>query len=1169
MTVRRRRGHFGGVGWIALCALAALCVLASSAAWTAMPRDGSEAATRTVQQGTARARAQAAAPHAARATAKLPAGVDLASVMRRVHLAFRPDGGALVGGGATYAVSARDGVVELTARHEGSAPATLRLSTARASRAGAATVAAIEQRVDARGALAIARGGVVETWSNRDAESEQAWRFEARPEGRGDLTVEVAASGLAYAGTTATGLHFADARGVGFRYGHATWIDAAGARVAVPARYERDRGVIALRVPRDVVDGAAYPAVLDPSVGPEIGVDAPVTVQAAQSQALNSVVFDGTNYFVAWADLRPNQTSDGEDVTGAIYGTRVTPAGTLLDPQGILIASGSYLGTPRVSSDGADYLVVWEQDTADGFRVRAARVSSTGSASGPIGVPLAAGALSQVEPVVAFDGTHYLVAWCESTQPSTQEMRAARIGVDGTVLDAPALVLPTSGDSASPAIAFDGTNYLVVWQETSLGSGDIHGVRVSPAGGVLDLAPIPISAAVNAQQEPVVAFDGTNYLVAWTDGRSGVGTNVYAARVDPDGDVLDGNGVQLCSASHGQSTPAVAFDGAGYLVVWQDTRQPESFEIYGTRVTPAGAALDADGVLLSSGHAGHYAGRPSLAFDGTNYLAIWSDDILDMGDVDTVVDVVGARVDTSAQRVDATDLVISQGPNEEHEPAVAFDGTNYLAVWKDSRNGNDDIYAARLSAEGELLDASGIAVSTADKVQRTPRVAFGDDTFLVVWQDFRNGFDNADIYGARVSTAGALLDASGIALTTAANEQRAPAVEFGSDDFLVVWSDGRDSANDEIYGTRVSTAGAVLDAAGIAVTSGATFAATPALAFDGTNYLVVWSQLDGAANTGIYAARVSAAGAVLDAPSFPVTTASGDQNTPSVAFNGTNFLVVWADFRNGATSDVYGARVTTAGVRLDASGIVIANAAGAQERPVVVFDGRESFVTWQDTRGGHSDDVYGARVRVNGAVRDPNGFVVSAQATHDAAPAVAFSANGVGMVFYQRADPDLAFTYRAKARALCTRGAVAVETACDGEDEDCDGVADDDGVCDPPPAPDEDAGQAEEEDAGADNDWPPAQPDEPGTGGTGAAGMDPGVATRPDAGAPDRPDAGTPPAGSETNDAGAAHAPKGPTKSDSGCDCSIERADRPTPFALLAAGLLATARVIRRRRRRR
>ncbi len=103
-------------------------------------------------------------------------------------------------------------------------------------------------------------------------------------------------------------------------------------------------------------------------------------------------------------------------------------------------------------------------------------------------------------------------------------------------------------------------NYLVVWDDARAGPADIYGARVTPQGEVLDPGGFPISIASSVQGSPEVAFNGTNYLVVWTDNRNGT-PDAYGARVSPDGTVLDASGIPITDGTISREYPGgIAFD---------------------------------------------------------------------------------------------------------------------------------------------------------------------------------------------------------------------------------------------------------------------------------------------------------------------------------------------------------------------------------------------------------------------------------------------------------------------------------------------------------------------------------------------------------------------------------------------------------------------------------
>ena len=116
---------------------------------------------------------------------------------------------------------------------------------------------------------------------------------------------------------------------------------------------------------------------------------------------------------------------------------------------------------------------------------------------------------------------------------------------------------PPTGSQAGLAVGFDGTNHLVVWSDARGGTGqDLYGARGYKAGVVLGSAPqFVISAASGDEVAAAVAFDGTNYLVVWQDSRGSTGRDIYGARVSPDGTVLDPGGSRSARRSSTRSSP--------------------------------------------------------------------------------------------------------------------------------------------------------------------------------------------------------------------------------------------------------------------------------------------------------------------------------------------------------------------------------------------------------------------------------------------------------------------------------------------------------------------------------------------------------------------------------------------------------------------------------------
>ena len=731
-------------------------------------------------------------------------------------------------------------------------------------------------------------------------------------------------------------------------------------------------------------DAPDFPAVLNPG-----------TNQASPAVAYNPV---DQQYLVVWTDDRHLEQS-GVDV----YGQLLAPDGRPLGRDFPISTAPGGQQLPVVVYNYMDYeyLVVWSDDrntAATGLDLYGQRLARDGTLTGDE-FPINAVPGAQQLPAVAYNSkeNQYLVVWQDTRNllVSGNDLYGQILSPQGRPFGRPFVVSDAPNNQVTPAAAYNyaAHQYLVVWGDLRNGSSgsDIYGQRLA-AGGRLIGSNFPIATAPAGQQVPVAAYDYTTnqYLVAWEDSRSSAttGSDIYGQILSGEADLV-GNHFPITTAAGNQQRPALAYHGRRhqYLVAWSDERHSATsgFDIYGQRVSPQGELIGGD---LAIATASLTQAKPAVIYNPIDpqYFLVWEDGrrMAHSGS-----EIYGRRVRHTG-RPAGTDFPISSEPSPESlrpafgnqtSPTTAYNSTEaqYLIVWEDARRGaaNLDIYGQIVSSTGELL-IGPFPIAVAPNNQTLPFAAYNgtDNQYLVIWDDRRDRATNGqDLYGQILSAQGEPIGHNFPIAAGPDDEGRATVVYNAIDQqYLAVWEDSRNLATNgvDIYGQRLSNDGRLLGEA-IPVSTAPMPQARPYVAHNSqTNeYLVVFRDdrnMGTPTGRDIYGQRMAADGRLLG-DNFPVSTAPGAQNFPSVAYNGTDneYLVVWWEDRNAATSgdDIYGQRLSSTGVPLGGD-LAIATAPRAQGDPSVTYNpvANEYLVVWEDGRDftTSSPDIYGQRI---------------------------------------------------------------------------------------------------------------------------------------------------------------------------------------------------------------
>jgi hypothetical protein len=472
-----------------------------------------------------------------------------------------------------------------------------------------------------------------------------------------------------------------------------------------------------------------------------------------------TVTSDGQDFYVAW-QLWLN------DVSSQIYGAIVTPAGTSLNGDGVPISNvlpASLDLQPSAAWDGTQWVVGWEQSG----QAQLARVDAAGTVVDPGGVA------TGLPPDLAFtgNGNGLQLAWDELRHAGSQpyDVLAARTSTglnlepeavislgapmqleadiargdqgalvvhasrtaDGSRIlaqpldDVGVAVLAepielASGEVGHPGVAWDGQQYMVVWEDASA----IRGVRVSSSGSVLDGTPLSILGGVS----PAVAAAAGGFLTVAIDGGA-----ARAARVAPDGTLLDTTPLTL-GAGPAQDVD-VASIGSLWFATWERIGAPDGGDIEMSGVDGGGTVFGP--LAITTAGDGIAARRPAIA-GGDSALIVWQDDR--GGDLD----LYGRRFSSSLTFNDpAAGLALITSGGDQQDAAVAWDGVRFVLVFADTRDRMPSleeylaVYRGWAPAVGAIAEPAGLELFTGDVSAGEPAVTGADDRQVYVASVFQ------------------------------------------------------------------------------------------------------------------------------------------------------------------------------------------------------------------------------------------------------------------------------------------------------------------------------------------------------------------------------------------------------------------------------------------------
>jgi hypothetical protein len=439
------------------------------------------------------------------------------------------------------------------------------------------------------------------------------------------------------------------------------------------------------------------------------------------------------------------------------------------------------------------------------------------------------------------------------------------------------------------------------------------------------------------------ASDGRDFLVAWVDTQRNRASfnQIYAARMNAAGDILDPLGIRMPALSNPMSQASVVFLGENYLVSWFEPSPvtSQTTALMGVRINRDGVLLDATPRLLAD------RAQPSVngaASNGNRTVIVFGDSMVVLDHNANVID--GPRK-------------ISPDSTGAPNSMVASNGHDFLVLWQKVTT----INSIRLDANG-VAASSTVPVTTSPFSQAILDLASDGESYVSI---IREGFS---VVAQHVATTGEMLEKSTVPLGSIF-----PGFAFTGGSYLLMDSDFQQRS---IGVRRLDRTGKPIGSY-VGVAPGQSFGAGATLASNGTDAGFFWTEWvtsnPSFSSTQSFSATVVNGQSLAASKITPIISAAKTQTVPAAATSGRNNAVVWNE-----DDGLYAGRLSLDGKLLDGRGIRVGLRSTAEPR--IVYDGANYLIGWIEADPATRLVTFVKVARMSpdtGMLLDPAGIIVA------------------------------------------------------------------------------------------------------------------------------------------------------------------------------------------------